>query len=235
MSRPPKRPARRPRRYGKRRGGYRNKLATKTYAFKRWVKSIYIQNSDEEDPLKLISDSANVILGGTSADVIAGTYQVGGVCSFSLQDLTNAAEFTDLFDQYRIAGIKMRVSPVINVNTNSANTNVIPEIQWFRDFDDVTVPLSQNDGRQRQDTKMARLTYPLNLYCKPSVLLAQDGTSAAIVPFGKFRRGLFMDCNDDTVVYPTWKFFLRNVALSASTKFALRLDVCFYTQFKNVR
>lgn len=219
----------------KRRGGYKKRFATKTYSFKRWAKTVYLVNSDTEDPTKLVSDDLSVQVGSSVADALVGTYQVGGVFVNSLSDVVNSAEFTTLFDQYRIAGIKIRISPMINVNSAVTGNEIIPEMWVHRDMDDVAVPTSQNDMRQYQDTKIFRLNRTINLYCKPRALIAQDGTAAAIVPFGKVGRSMFLDCNEDTVVHPSFKFYLRNLTLSASARFALRIDTCFYTLFKNVR
>lgn len=241
-----KRPmTRRPRRRGIRRGGMlkrkTNRYAVKTYAFKRWANPVYITNNIDEDPSKFVtSDVGQLQLGSSTADIVLGTYEVGGVFSPQLQNVINYTEFTNLFDQYQIAGIKFKITPLKNVNTGSSNP-YLPEIVVSRDLDDVTVPATDFDLLQRQDAKPIRMTRPLNFYCKPGVLVDQAGTNANIVPFGNTRRNLYLDCNAVDIVHPSFKFWMRNVWLgnaggtAVANTFALRVDTCYYLKMKNVR
>lgn len=63
----------------KRRGGYKkNRYATKTYNFKRWTETVYLQNSDTDNPSKIInSDPTQLQTSSTVSDLIPGTLQFG--------------------------------------------------------------------------------------------------------------------------------------------------------------
>lgn len=60
--------------------------------------------------------------------------------TFQLNDLTNSSEFTNLFDQYSIVGIKYRFSmtrdPSVNSGTAAASQGIFPYIKWAHDHDD---------------------------------------------------------------------------------------------------
>lgn len=237
------------RRFAKRRGramrkGLRKRstFATKTYAYKRWCKPVYITNSDPEDPeLMIQSDPTQIALGNTTADPsgIPGTYQVGGAFTYSLNNVVDVSDFTGLYDQYRIAGIKVKITPLYNVNTTGTN-NVIPQLVIARDLDDVAVPTSDTqDLLQRAQTKVIQLNKPVQFYCKPRVLVQQSGTGADLIQFSsKTYESIFVDMAFPTVVYPTWKFWLRNLYLgnpALNYGYNVRVDCCVYFQCKNVK
>lgn len=242
-----KRPALKKRAYRKRGGGMRrmktNRYATHTYAFKRWAEPVYLTNNVVEDPTKIVtSDPDQLALSSTISDIggVLGTYEFGGVFTPKLDNVINTAEFTNLFDQYQIAGVKFTITPLKNVNTASSNA-YLPELCISRDLDDVLVPISDVELLQRQDLRIRRLTRPVSVYCKPGVLLDQAGTGANIVPFGTVRRNLFIDSATSDIVHPAFKWWMRNVPFGPVTgapqpnTFAVRIDTCYYLKMKNVR
>lgn len=237
------------RRFAKRRGAVarramrkRSTFATKTYAYKRWCKPVYITNSEGEDPTVMIqSDPTQVALGPTSADPsgIPGTYQVGGAFTYSLNNVIDLPDFTSLYDQYRIAGIKIKVTPLYNVNTTGTN-NVIPQLVIARDLDDVAIPTSDTqDLLQRAQTKVLQLNRPAQFYCEPRVLVQQSGTGADLIQFSSNTyQSIFVDMAFPGVVLPTYKFWLRNLYLGAPAQnyaYNMRIDTCIYFQCKNVK
>lgn len=232
--------------YRKRAGGVRryvrkpNRYAVKTYAFKRHAKPFYLINNNEGDPTSIeTSDASQIDLSATVSDsVINGSYNVYGAMTPQLISVIDASDFTSLYDQYRIAGVKYTFTPLKNVNTQGTNF-VIPELVIARDLDDVTPPTSDTqDLLQRQDVKLHRLTRPVSVYCKPGVLLSQAGTGANITPFGSSRRNMFIDMATPDVVHPCFKFGIRNAWLGAPAEvqsFMVRVDVTYYLLMKNVK
>lgn len=232
--------------YRKRAGGARryvrkpNRYALKTYAFKRHAKPFYLINNNEGDPTSIeCSDLSQLDLSVTTSDsVIVGSYNVYGAMTPQLNSVIDVADFTSLYDQYRIAGVKYTFTPLKNVNTQTTNY-VIPELVIARDLDDVTPPTSDTqDLLQRQDVKLHRLTRPVSVYCKPGVLLSQAGTGENVVPFGKTRRNLFIDMAAPDVVHPCFKFGIRNAWLGTPAEnyaFMVRVDVTYYLLMKNVK
>lgn len=249
-------PLRRGRRGARRRPGMRrrrvmrkrNNFATKTYAYKRWCNPVYISNSDPENPGKIVASedggvtvTNQMTLGPTSSDQsqIPGTYQVGGAFTYALDRVIDLADFTSLYDQYRVAGIKVKITPLYNVNTTGTN-NVIPQLVIARDLDDVAVPTSDTaDLLQRAQTKVIQLNKPVQFYCKPRVLVQQSGTGADLIQFSsKTYESIFVDMAFPGVVMPTWKFWLRNIYLGQPIQnfgYNWRVDTCLYFQCKNVK
>lgn len=210
----------------------------RVYAYKRHIDPIYISNV--ADPTKITGSDLGAVFNFTSttADYIPGTYEVGMTPSLSLTDAINSVEFTNLYDQYQIAGVKMTITNLKNVSSDA--NPYIPELVFCRDLDDSSVPISDvNDILQRQDAKSVRLNRPVSMYCTPSVLVGQAGTGANLVPFGKTRRDIFIDCSNPGITHPTWKMYLRNAFLGSAGPtvgaLALRVDVVLYLKFKNVR
>lgn len=216
-----------------------SRVPGRVYAFKRNIDPIYISNVADATKINGSDLGAVFNFTATTPDYMPGTVEVGMTPSFSLSDAINSVEFTNLYDQYQIAGIKMTITNLRNVSTDA--NPYIPELVVSRDLDDTSVPISDvNDILQRQDVKVYRLTRPVSLFCTPSVLVGQAGTGASLVPFGQTRKDMFIDCNNPGIVHPSWKMYLRNAYLGPAGSevvgnVALRVDAKLYLKFKNVR
>lgn len=60
--------------------------------------------------------------------------------TFAMSDLNNSAEFTTLFDQYRIKKVLYRfyISRQVDLATTAANKGIYPRLFWVHDYDDST-------------------------------------------------------------------------------------------------
>lgn len=109
---------------------------------------------------------------------VAGTDAVNSgsfVKTFSLNDVPAAAEFTSLFDQYKLVGIKYRfvcIRDPANANTTSYQ-GIFPRIMWVHDHDSAQTVASFGELQQyataremyfSESTKKTRW-----MYLKPAV------------------------------------------------------------------
>lgn len=74
--------------------------------------------------------------------------------SFKLNDLPNYTEFTALFDQYKITGIKIRLIPEQNQQALGVGVFNIPPIYTVIDYDDDTALTAITDAMQYQNCKI---------------------------------------------------------------------------------
>nr|AGA18403.1 hypothetical protein [uncultured marine virus] len=98
--------------------------------------------------------------------------------TFALTDLINAAEIIQLFDQYKLTGIKLKFN--LNVEVPSGQTGItgVPEptygplLYYLIDHDDATVPANMDEIREYSATRMVRMSgqKSFSLWIKPSVL-----------------------------------------------------------------
>lgn len=98
--------------------------------------------------------------------------------SFALSDLVNYTEFTALFDQYKITGVKLDFIPFAdNVSwevASLANLTATPggPLLIAPDHDDATPPADANEMLQRQDTKVLPVGRRHRMFIKPKYNVA---------------------------------------------------------------
>lgn len=150
---------------------------------------------------------------------------------FSLNQLMNVTELTNIFDQYRILGVKVFVSWNHNVSTASA-TSSLPGLMWFVDYDDATPPtgdeVRERMGVMTKRWSADRVTQVMTVRPRP---IFTAGT--AMVPYGTW-----FDCqtNPNTVHYGI-KGQFTNIALPSRASgdpviTSFRIDVQYVVQFR---
>lgn len=201
---------------------------------RRLAAVLYITNSSVAGVPQITGTNTNTLLSlGVPAASVGPGYNIPFAMQFSLNQLINYAELADVFDQYRILGVKVFVSWQHNVSTGSG-TSTIPSLQWYPDFDDATAPSSANAVRERMGVitkrwSADRVTQVMSVRPRP---IFTSGT--ALVPYGTW-----FDCqtNPNTVHYGL-KGIINNTSLEAlgsnpfSTTF--RFDVQFVVQFRGL-
>lgn len=94
---------------------------------------------------------------------------------FSLNDLPNVTEFTNLFDAYRLMGVKMSFiwnANVVNfVQQTTAGTLTnnfgIPILYWAPDHDDGGFTTTLNELRQYSGFRQRRMDRPITIFVRP--------------------------------------------------------------------
>lgn len=103
---------------------------------------------------------------------------------FGLFDLPNYAEFTTLYDQYQIAGVKISFVPLVNtvasnLGTVSGTGTVFNYMRTYSciDYNNITAPASVNAMREYQTFKWKPITKVHSRYIrpKPQMLNGTDG------------------------------------------------------------
>lgn len=155
--------------------------------------------------------------GGTSLNFARG---------FSLSQLPGVAEFTTLFDQYRILKIKARWMPRANSAELYAN-NTIGSLFTVVDYDDVGTPTAINDLMQYQNLKTTRHVGEHVRVFKPQFNVNTGLTG------NRPSRG-WLDMNDTTIVHHGIKGHLQGNGNAAVTVI-YDCILTFWVAFKNVR
>lgn len=141
----------------------------------------YIRRNSKVNHLVTQRFIQKAVLSGSDV-VLSGGYGT----SFQLSDLQNYTEFTNLFDQYSIVGIKYRWvmtrDPSTNSQTVAQNQGYFPYIKWVHDHDDASTPGSEvpliqyprmHEHWFSESSKVTRW-----FYLKPAVATQQYGTLA---------------------------------------------------------
>lgn len=166
--------------------------------------------------------------------------------SFALNQLPNFAEFTALYDHYRIVKVKVMLFPSFNVSfADGLSTNTtasdLGRVWSCIDYDDDNAFAPNltglNDMRQRKNAKVTRGSKIHKRYFTPSVLqvVADSGGTNAVAP--KFKQ--WLSVTDDTVPHLGLKGIYENGMVNAAPAGELigylRAECKFYIQCKNVK
>lgn len=147
-----------------------------------------------------------------------------------LNSVPNHAEFTALYDQYKITGVKIKFLPRGNSSDVSTQNN-ISSLFTAIDLDDSQVPTSVDQLLQYQNMKMVRTTQSLVRYWKPKFNVGTLSTLAGGLS-GKMNTTGWIDVTDDSVLHYGCKTALTALA---GQNVIYDLIVTLYLAFKNVR
>lgn len=94
--------------------------------------------------------------------------------SFKLDDLPAVADFTSLFDYYRICKVELTFHPDIQmsnqlIGSTAANAHQVPELYVFRDLDGLGSGTTIDQAHQRQDVMEKQATQRFSMSLVPQV------------------------------------------------------------------
>lgn len=179
-------------------------------------------------------------------DLVASTSSLGvqtpiaNAYSFSLSQLPNNTDFTNLYDQYKINGVKLSFVPKASESLISPLSGVTAPLGFGRlmtviDYDDANAPGSENDMLQYGNVKITAPMQNHSRYVKPMILrsLYQSTTSTGYQP----TRGGFVDVANPTVPHYGIKVYASAPSISGATASSITYSVyaTFYLTCKNTR
>ncbi len=105
---------------------------------------------------------------------------IAGAFSWQLNTLGNVAEFTSLYDQYRIDKINILILPAITSSDDVAGPNIVPRIYYAIDIDDSVAP-NLNELLQYGTMKTKMLTHPVRMsITRPATVIDAAGIDRII-------------------------------------------------------
>jgi len=155
---------------------------------------------------------------------------------FRLNQLPNYSEFTELFDQYRICGVKITLKPG-NDNSGLRQSSQLP-VNTFSfwsviDRNDITAPTSVNEMLEYQNVKRHNLIRGMKHYFCPNIL---TDTGATIYATNTPKYKQWIDTTLDDVPHLGLKLWSDAMGdLAAGQTFSMEAYVTLYIQCKNVK
>lgn len=146
---------------------------------------------------------------------------------FAISDLPNITDFTNLYDQYCVKGIKFSMIP----RTSEADTSqALPNIGTVLDFDDNNVPTGWDQITQYESFKMTRGNKVHNRYFKPAVSpVVWSGTALANAYMVKKNQWI------DVTYVDTPHYGIKGVIGQTLVAQTYDVKIDMYLAFKNVR
>jgi len=157
-----------------------------------------------------------------------GTSDVPGTFNFKLNDVPNVAEFTGLYDQYKINLVKFTIIPRGNTSEVTTAGNSMGVFSVI-DYDSNTTPTSLDELLQYQNMRMTRSTQQHKRVFRPVARDAIVGSAGAIT--GGIYKG-WLDCTNDNIPHYAIKYWFQALP-SGIQQYDLKID--YYLAFKNVR
>lgn len=162
--------------------------------------------------------------------------------TFALDKTPGYADYTGLYDQYKIKGVRVHFEYAADTGTADHGAVPLPKIVFFRDFDDV-LPTTMADIMQRESQTTRRiLRGHSSVLIKPRLrdyIELSPGVSSSSATYQ--RR--WVDCNSVSVQHfglkfalldwPTWNTGTQEPELLARP--ILRIRTEYFLAFRNVR
>lgn len=158
-----------------------------------------------------------------------GAAALGAARVFRLSAVPNASEFTNLYDQYQIKGVKISLIPRYTDSTAGLAAQAIGNVWSAIDYDDVQTPVNVETLLQYQNVKRTRMNQVHTRFLKPMIAneVFNTGIATAYAP----KRNVWLDCASDTVEHYGIKLWFDSSAAGVT----FDVQVKFYLAFKNVR
>lgn len=170
----------------------------------------------------------------TMTSAVAGSAQ-GFAYEWALSDVTNHEEFLNLFEEYRIVGVKYHMRPRLGINVATQTTD-FGVLHVWRDHDDVNTPTAQAEYLQKQSVKSWNMNKPpanASIYIKPSILFQtyESTTSTGYSP----KFGQWISSNDPSVPHYGLKMWWEDVTQGTNSSATVHATITYYLQFRGTK
>lgn len=153
--------------------------------------------------------------------------------SFNVSDLPNYTEFSNLFDQYRIRWVAIRVIPINNVAYANTEGVQLPDVLAAVDMDDATAPVDLNAMHQYSNCVVfGAMAAPRTIGFRPAI--------AGVCYQGATAVGYTVRQNDwvnmaNLVPWYGIKFGVHNELDHTAITYKYRLFITLTMEFRGIR
>lgn len=206
------------------------------YSFHRWITALPSSNVNVTN---CTYDTGSSII--QSAATVA-TSSISFI--FSLADIPNPSEFSNLFDAYMITGVMLQIKMINNPTSNfepfsstQTGANFYPTIWYTPDHDDhATVTLPQIKEFERVRHKVLHPNRELNIMLRPTTL-TQLYRSTTTTGYSQNRRRQWIDMAQTDVPHYGIKmvFDFEGLTSNAGAEYNFKVNAKYYFKTKQVR
>lgn len=205
---------------------YARRMANKKNGYVRVIRKTPEQTLVNGVSAGTISNTSTGII-TVGAPVSAGFTNYFNVpCSalFTLNDIYNASDITNIADKYKIAWVKIKVYSTSTI-ASAASTAQLPSIIWSVDEDDNTMPtVAQLKEKMNAKQRMFYPGKPVSIFIRNPRIVRQLDTSAGAYMGNEVTPAKFINCSQPNVPHYGLKMALLDANLSSTST--------AYTQFK---
>ena len=163
--------------------------------------------------------------------------------AFQLAQLPNFSEFTSLYDQYQIKGIRVNIQPLLTEGIASAvsgSTAIwgFPKLSTVIDYDDTATPVNEDVYLQYGSLRQTPAFKEHVRYFKPKVKIGSLD-NAGVVTANNVKGGQWLDTGLSNVLHYGLKIYqpgpIASGTPAVSSSIAYSVYATMYVACKNVR
>lgn len=152
--------------------------------------------------------------------------------TFSFDQLPNYADFTSLFDRFKINFIKLYVYLKIDPSAQAAATAAYPKLYWTKDYDDSSAPATLNEMREHKTCKVKVLNpnRPVIITLRPAILSEVYRTAVTYSYSPKWKQ--WIDCATPNVPHYGLKIGIDDLT---NTNYQVKVEGKMWFSCKDTR
>lgn len=159
-----------------------------------------------------------------------------GAYQFSLDQVQNFADFTQLYDQYKITGVKVIFRLMTNPDSAVATTQIFPTLWMVRDNDDSATPGSLVSLMEKEGVKykVLRPNSAVSMYIKSPRLAGmvyQSGTTTSYTSIAP----KWVDCSYPTTPHYAIKWCVDSEGVSQPGDYYISVQTKYYLTFRGAQ
>lgn len=151
----------------------RKKGASKWRPFRNYRRRTYKKKSVQKiHYFKRTKVDSIQVLDTTAFNAIYSNVATSVYNTFALNQLPNYTEWTSLYDQYKICGIRQKF--VFDKNSSEMGAVGVPNLISVNDWNDTNALTDEAEALQYASYKSKRLDKPISRYFKPTMAVGQE-------------------------------------------------------------
>lgn len=158
-----------------------------------------------------------------------------GTIQFSLDQVPNPSEFTILFDQYMITGVKVDFRLILDPSAAAAGSATYPNLYVRRDYDNTA---AETIAEIAQDNKAKRFILSPNktrsIFIKPALQAEYFNTATGLTDKSPVWNRWF-DCSNSAMQHLGIKWAIDTMGILLTQGNTMDIEYTYYLAFKNTR
>lgn len=189
---------------------YTSVRSRRTHYFKRLGQELILASNSANQPFWTTSN-ASLVTNTPSADDF-GTWQCGGAFRFMINSILQPGDFGQLFDRYKITGVKLKFLFQVNNSTGQGlgNTSPLPILTYSFDGDDANAPSTKLDVAVKQYAKerVMNANRSFSIFIKPRI--SKLVYTSGLTPGYSSEKPMWIDMSRDDIEHYGLKFWINN-------------------------
>lgn len=171
--------------------------------------------------------------GALPAESIPNTYANYFGTTFALSDVEQSSDFTNLFDRYKINGVKATFLYQCS-EAQVTGSGILPILQYAVDYDDAQPPTFAGlRAKQSCKTLVLQANRPKSIFFKPRKLLSISNAGTGTVTSSVSTRAGWLNSDSPSIEHVGLKMSLANLYALDTTSTQLQIEFVYYLALKD--